>query len=522
MVYHHAKLMLVSLVLGIVGCWPEDGGGVSPPVKSAYLYYPIGVGLSEPENRFLVVANSNFDLAYSSGTVVPLDLTRLDEVLGACRGQPGSEEGDRSWCPRLIAGPLDGQAEDVWRPSDDGLDFVLDKHAVGIRSYAGALAVFDGLVFVPVRADNSLHFMDIHSDEGFDPDSRRLLRCTWGPGSWQPTGLQDCHRYRRVGDNRLYLSDLVLDVPAEPFVVTPWQGAAHKQVDDQGDEDSDPVNRSYVIVGHMVGSDISLFEVRPEQPINEHFTAGDRLAACEEQRADPNDCLGRMVQLIDVDSAFASGTTGIAVDSSGQFWASSRFESQISRFFVYEPLEEGDGDDPVWAGGRAEIGPLGAAENSAVEPGNNQRGVAVYHAPPGAADRVYVVNREPASVVAFKVDSSVSGGLELVGVIPIGAEPSLIEVVADDEAPGGHGVYVACFDDARVYAIDPVARDIEDVIDAGQGPHDLHYDSTRQVLYVVNFLESTVSVVDVNRAQPDTLHSVLTTLGTPRRPRSND
>ena len=110
---------------------------------------------------------------------------------------------------------------------------------------------------------------------------------------------------------------------------------------------------------------------------------------------------------------------------------------------------------------------------------------------------------------------------EFVAMVEVGASPSIVQVFADPRLPMGYLVYVVCFGEDRIYVIDPSIDEVVDIISTRRGPHALTFDSERGLAYLVNFLESTLSVIDVDPESP-TYHSILTTLGRPRRPRTND
>jgi DNA-binding beta-propeller fold protein YncE len=58
-------------------------------------------------------------------------------------------------------------------------------------------------------------------------------------------------------------------------------------------------------------------------------------------------------------------------------------------------------------------------------------------------------------------------------------------------------VYLTCFQDGQIYVIDPRDTIVEDIITVGRGPYAVVGSPTRKRLYVTNFLEDTLAVVDV-------------------------
>jgi len=209
------------------GCWP-DTSGTPPPVTSAYFYYPVGLGMTQPTGRYLLVVNSNFDLLYNSGTVVPFDLEPIREVIDDCR--TGSNT-----CPSFIVA-READAEDAEYLVVD--DFLLEDHSVRIGSYGSYISVTEQLALIPVRADSSLHFIDVSEPTTEEQATQRVLRCEWGEGSLEPDGVQTCGSDHRVTSGRRLRDDEIIGVPADPYGITTWRSFEDDTL--------------YAVVGHMV------------------------------------------------------------------------------------------------------------------------------------------------------------------------------------------------------------------------------------------------------------------------------
>jgi len=67
----------------------------------------------------------------------------------------------------------------------------------------------------------------------------------------------------------------------------------------------------------------------------------------------------------------------------------------------------------------------------------------------------------------------------------------------------GERAYVTCFQDGQVYVVDPrgIGR-VEDVITVGRGPYAAVAAPDGRRLYVTNFLEDTVAVIDLVPSSP--------------------
>ena len=214
-------------------------------------------------------------------------------------------------------------------------------------------------------------------------------------------------------------------------------------------------------------------------------------------------CGGASLSLIDVDDSFNEGTTGIAVDDDGRFLATSRFDHRLTAFRI----------------NYGQISPIKTISIDAADPGDNQRGIVLSP----NRELAYVISRSPESLLVLDVSRDEAGDYldRFLAVVEIGNGPSIVRVLEDSRFPAGYMIYVVCFSEDRVFVIDPATNVVVDIIATRRGPHDLVFDPRTGVGYLANFLESTVSVLDVN-PESQRFHTILTTLGTPRRPRTND
>lgn len=80
----------------------------------------------------------------------------------------------------------------------------------------------------------------------------------------------------------------------------------------------------------------------------------------------------------------------------------------------------------------------------------------------------------------------------------------------------GERAYVSCFPEGQVWVVDPEAKFVEAVIDAGRGPHALAIAPGRKRLYVTNYLEDTIAVVDLTPGA-GTENRMILRLGHPRQ-----
>jgi len=197
-------LVSVMVALWVSAC-SLDNPGREPP--AGQLNFPIALELSPGSPpRFLLLANSNFDLRYNGGSLQVFDLEALETLLPAC----------------------DGCALD---PAEDGLlraEVVVGSHVSGL-----ALSPAGDRVYLAVRSDLNLTFVDV-SDSG-------SLSCG-GRGQ-----RQRCADAFRRGDEAV-ASERNISLPTDPV------GLVAGSLDELGLVDGG----DYVLMGHRPGR-VSLF-----------------------------------------------------------------------------------------------------------------------------------------------------------------------------------------------------------------------------------------------------------------------
>lgn len=174
--------VVATLVLGLPAC--EDSG-IDPPTDR--LYNPVALAV-DPDGRYLLVANGDFGLKYTSASVVAVDLFRVGEALGTW---PRDGAGERPSTAVEIGGAL------------------LAERTVRIGAFAGRMRVHPehDVAFVTVREDSSVYVLKVVLE------GDRLQRIDCG-GRAEP--LQQCSdQYRLLAHPEG--SDAVL---REPFGLT--------------------------------------------------------------------------------------------------------------------------------------------------------------------------------------------------------------------------------------------------------------------------------------------------------------
>lgn len=530
--------LLVALAV-LVGCSPGDG--VSPPGDR--LYFPVGLAVDE-SSRWLYVVNSDFDLQFNQGTVQTLDLERIRGVIpqvcgtdahcapgqicdvgrdelgptadngGAasyfcvpnrtsppCGAIPESTVSSRAVAPGRcapipLADPQDGGGtliEQTVTISAFGTDVLL------VQRPADAPAGPPSRLFIPVRSDRSLHWIDA--------DGSRLECGQEGNGG-------SCDDRHRVGQNPEADNSRGLELPTEPFGIA---GTADGRV---------------LVVAHQVGGRVSAFVNDWANDPRLEFVLG-----------------GLPTRPIGIASlpqrALPEGPTQLR-DYEAGFLVTFRSAAQVNllRFFADE------GSSPQ----RPYLVDVGQSPITINTLGIDSRGIAVHDPRPEAREQcdalspdeqadclvsaeslpldVFIANRTPPSLLVGRTQP-VDSSLETRDLptfyenVPLTAGPSRVvigDVLVDDGTPEGRRerrVFVICFDSNLIYVYDPERGRIETEIFTGRGPHAIAFDRERPLAYVGHFTESYIGVVSLDGRSPWNYGAIIASIGVPSPPRAS-
>lgn len=467
----HRLILYLAVVAGLTAC-ATDEPGISPG-RDAF-YFPTGLAL-DPVRDILYITNSNADLKFNGSTLTALDLRKLPDDLSQVTAWV--KAGKLKCSPsRIDSSSWECQEGQFIQP---GATIRMGDFPAGIR------VTSDGSrLYVPVRGQDYLLWADIVDLNGGQVDIRCDDDCINEATNCE---LWDCHKDYRIN----YSNELRASLPDDPFgIYLNELTAVH--VDSEGrrrtckdrllpEVDCDcgelplchsetdrgccipPTDIDHIYVAHLLRGEVSLF-------VSE----------------------GRNVTLRDIRAGFFS--TGQAIqgsfalqamrpgDGEGPVFLTSRVDSSLASFIVRE-------DQTIVV--RQKKTPGG------VYPGSDKRGMAFG---PGG-ERLYVVNRMPPSLVAL--DMSLEDELPLqepIWAAEICAEPSEIELV---EGPAGALLaYVVCFGTAQIFVVDTEIGQVIDQIQTGNGPNVLAHDGEHRRLFVSNFLENTVGVIDLDPSHP--------------------
>lgn len=469
---------------------------VRPPPDQ--LFFPSGVAVA-PDGSVLFVANANSELRFDSGSIGVIDLGTVESVID-------------KWAPLPYLKP-----EDTPMPSYEGdcapdLDhretlvcdaavFFAPKRGASVRigNFATDIALQDFSprdhtgkvidvklrVLVPTRGDPSIAWADFDGEK---------LSCASGSAGFAL--CDDAHRLSTVQSD-----------PAQPPIQDEPFGVfadAGPPVKDKADNITGYVN-GFAIVTHLTNGAVTLID----SPANGNAQIADVKSG-----------------LFAADQATGiRGATGVAGRTPGVdgdiVYVGSRSEDRIQTFTVGRP---GNNALPY-------LLPSNYFFLDAV--GGNTGGSSdtrdVQFSPPGNNNKMYVVNRRPPSLQVFDTSLDPSGFPRNVatGASDICRQPSKVTVFgagADERA------YVTCFQDGQVYVVDPRGQSqVEDIITVGRGPYSAVATSypkdppdplvtmPRSLVFVSNFLEDTIAVVDVTPTSA-TRNRVVLRIGRPKAP----
>lgn len=362
------------------------------------------------------------------------------------------------WLPDLAAPPA-GCTVDLRIPTAivcDESPLLIPGAAVRTGNFATDLGVqvlaSGGLrLAMPVRGDPSITWIDASADG-------RTLDC--GGGGDIPI-CDDAHRLSQLRN------DLVLP-PLSPEPFSLWVDGAN----------------GYAVVTHLINGVITLLDMPTDgaAPVLQDALAGLFAANQLGQRS----------------SIGAAGRTPGSPDD--LVYVTSSTEKRVHMLYIRKD-----------AGGRA-VGmvPSEYFFLDRVFPSEDGRGITFGE----GGDRAYIVNRLPPTlqIVDTSLDATGFPRNQVIGAIELCRDASVVQA---GDLGQGERLYVSCFSDGEVWVLDPADGSVKAIVDVGRGPHKSALSLARRRLYVANFLEDTISVIDLTPGAPTENRMVLK-IGTER------
>ena len=565
-------LLLAALSALLSNACYSAGDGKPPPLEE--LYFPTGLALdhlSEKDElgkptglpaKYLYVVNSDFDLQYRAASLISYDLDLLRDIVprncrttADCEGDdlcdaPGAEGiptepprvpsyfcvdrrtlapcsafGDRDEAD-LVLNPGRCKSIDPVNPQDGSPSILVDK--VGIGAFATDVIwrknpepdpQYPGRLFVPVRGDSTLHWIDVR--EG---------KFTCGQNGDDDNGCDDQHR---SGDSTADNHD-ELRMPAEPYAVDASAKGEYVAITNQ-------TSGSVSLFANRWGSDagpelVDILTGLPLAPVaiaalpepvladgipqpSPGFLVAYRTAAQIDLLRVRSDAVDTNTALMNYTyhSLTWAGSVAINANSLG-------FDSRGIAIDDSERLKDYDGCDCKLAADPAEC----EAERPAC--------LRAVHQP-----AVYVASRAPASLLVgamtadFGYPSGTSELPSFTDSVSLTFGPSRV-IVGDVKVPGTAQsaqqdeagpyeietrVFVVCFDSRRIFVYDPKRRLVDAIISTGRGPYALALDGVRGLAYLGHFTDSYLGVVSLDQRFPQTYATIVASIGAPKAPRSS-
>jgi len=439
------------------------------------MFFPSGLVVAPAETpggapNVLFVANANSELRYDSGSINVIDLTKVEAAIDDWTGPNKNANGctpDVDHRETLVCDSRRFMKLTVLEQSAAVRigNFSTDIALQDFTTSTTGVPVVHFRLFVPTRGDPSVAWADYNGDR---------LSCTGGSDSFAL--CDDAHRLQTPSD--ALFGDVIPDEPFDVF--------------------ADSAN-GFAIVTHLTNGAVALID----SPADGNAQLADlRLNVFA---PDPGTGL--------------RGATGVAgrlqprppggppgVDDI--VYVGSRTDNRIQTFTVTQPPSD---SPPYLVPGNFFF--LDSVGNNGVGNSVDTRGLRM--SPDG--NRMYAINRRPPSVQVFDTTTGPDGlpRNRATGASDICPEASNL-AVADNG--NGERVYITCFQDGTVYVVDPRGTSqVEDIITVGRGPFAIAASPVLKKLFISNFLEDTIAVVDVDPASA-TKDRVVLRIGIPRAP----
>ena len=222
----------------------------------------------------------------------------------------------------------------------------------------------------------------------------------------------------------------------------------------------------YAMVSHLSQGSVSLIDAPPN---------GDAPVL--------TDALGGLFAVNPSNGAL--GAVGIAGRQPGSLYdlvyVTSRSEARVQMLYVYR-----GGEFPT-------LVPSQYFFLDRVLPSDDGRGIVFSE----DGNRAHIVNRDPSMLLTVDTSLGADGfpRNELASSVEICAQASLVAIA---DVGRGERAYIACFGDSQVWVVDPLSRVVDEIISVGRGAHAVAVAADRKLLFNVNFLEDTISVIDLS------------------------
>ncbi|MEO7037539.1 MAG: hypothetical protein ABI548_26515 [Polyangiaceae bacterium] len=554
-------LLLLAAVsaLALSSCF-SPGDGEAPPLNR--LYFPTGVVLDSVNvdsktgaSKFMYVASSDFDLQYRSSSLAAFDLQRIAEVVpvncnadadcaspktcdteaSALNGyvpsffcvSPGSDpcgsSDSRATEADKLLSPGRCKSVNIDNPQDGGSSLLVDT--VGIGAFATdvilrpnpALPKTPARLFLPVRGDGTLHWIDLGTDGHFNCNQ-------------SSTDDNSCDGVHRVGnDPKENVNDIVQ--PPEPFGIAATTDGQYVTITNQTTGSVSLYSNGLANGGPKLESISSGF---PTAPVTIAAVPQPALSPAQASSWSPGFLVAysnaAQVDLLRLRGDDPSDVGHVVLGYAGSVPITANSIGFDSRSLVFDTDQRDE--DYVACEQIAGCSGLDACQlNPAF----------LDCAKLARQPDVYLANRTPASLLvgALTPDQNfLAGSSELPSFtdnVALTAGPSRVvlgrvrvpssspDAIVTDGAPYvlERRVFVVCFDSRRVFIYDPKRRVIEARVITGRGPFALAVDDARGLAYIAHFTDSYLGVISLDQRFPKSYASIVANIGTPSPPRAS-
>ncbi len=431
-------LLVSTLVVpGLTAC-TASSAEVAPPQYD--YYFPSAVTLS-PDERWMFVINANSDIRFSSGTVQVADLNVVDQLLGGATGADCTPMPQRPTVLAWLTTKADGTAEPYVLPNASVMIGNFGVSAATQQLTSGGTPSSKLRLFATVRGDPSLTFMD------FDTDAMTMDCGATGT-------FQDCDQSHRLAVIRND-SDYPTLAP-EPFGLF---------VDTVGE---------HAFITHLSTGQVTLAKApsdESEQPILEDSLPNLWAAATD------TDLIGAV-----------GVATRMPGDVNGFTYVTSNQEARIAEVRVVvgppgldgTPIEKLVAAQSFFYSGVNVAGTEGDARSIAFSPDGN---------------RAYFISRLPVSLQMVDTSLDAFGDPKNVylGATELCEQPSNLTYADFGEGPR---IIVPCFGSGTVWIFDAETLELLDTEDVGKGPTSVIASVKHQKIFVTNYAEDTIQVID--------------------------
>jgi DNA-binding beta-propeller fold protein YncE len=529
------------------GCFLGDTT-VPPPVDA--FYYPTGL-VRSPGGSTLYVTNSDFDLQYEGGTVFALDLTKLRPqlvkqldalrlvgtspaltVATACGQTCVSGATNATTCRNTNAILNPGPCLAIPLATAIGGEFpsaTIGAFASGAVLVKRPDTTTDARLFVPVRGDPSITFLDVPNDTGGGATFTAKLQCTNGAFI---NGAR-CTNDHLIGIEP-FESTRSISLPTEPVGIDVSEDGTAIVVAHQ------TLKAASLSINRWPSGDTT--GVSGAKPTLE-FVLGDLPNGPTEVVAVP------IPKLFKARAELATPT----IDYQAGFLITYRAapvvdllrvhknESGTARPFLTLATET---QITVNADGKDSRGiAIDASRRQSCEAACNDVPACLLGCVAIPID-VYIANRTPPSLLVGRIETTTTpqdsvtptGAFDRVMItdsVPLaqGASKLAVGNVIDPAGNLARRVFASAFDSRLVFSYDPAARRVDTIIKTGRGPHALAFDDDREkaesttaknaFLFIGHFTDSYLGVVDLDMRRPETFGTIFASVGTPTPPRDS-